>query len=51
MRKYLLTYWTEYNDEMTDFEIEIEADSIQEALDKFKAMRKTYKRITKIEEI
>lgn len=51
MRKYLLTYWTEYNDEMTDFEIEIEADSIQDALDKFKAMRKTHKRITKIEEI
>lgn len=51
MRKYLLTYWTEYRDEATDFEIKIEAVSLQDALDKFKAMRKTHKRITKIEEI
>lgn len=51
MRKYLITYWTECNDEMTDFEVELEADNIEKAIDKLYRQYRPIKRITKIEEI
>lgn len=35
MRKFLVKYWTEYQDEMTDFEVIVEAFNIKEALNKF----------------
>lgn len=37
MKKYLICYWTEKNDEATDLETVVEATSIVEALDKFTA--------------
>lgn len=50
MREYKITYWTEYEDEMTDFEVEIIAESIEKALEKFKSLYINYKRITSIVE-
>jgi hypothetical protein len=35
MRKYLICYWTERNDECTDLETFVEADNMMEALEKF----------------
>jgi hypothetical protein len=35
MRKYLICYWTECNDEATDLEKFVEADNMMEALEKF----------------
>ncbi len=35
MRKYLICYWTERNDEATDLETFVDADNIMEALEKF----------------
>jgi len=37
MRKYLICYWTERNDEATDLETFVEADNMMEALEKFTA--------------
>jgi len=37
MKKYLVCYWAERNDEATDLETFVEADDITEALKKFKA--------------
>ena len=37
MKKYLICYWAERNDEATDLETFVEADNITEALKKFKA--------------
>jgi hypothetical protein len=37
MRRYLICYWTERNDECTDLEKFIDADNIMEALEKFTA--------------
>ncbi len=37
MKKYLVCYWAERNDEATDLETFVEADNITEALKKFKA--------------
>ena len=37
MRRYLICYWTERNDECTDLEEIVEADNIMEALEKFTA--------------
>jgi hypothetical protein len=37
MRKYLICYWTERNDECTDLETFVEADNMMEALEKFTA--------------
>lgn len=51
MRKYLITYWTEYRDEATDFEVELEADNIEKAIDELYRRYRSIKRITKIEEI
>lgn len=51
MRKYLITYWSERNDEMTDFEVELEADNIEKAIDELYSRHRPIKRITKVEEI
>lgn len=51
MRRYLITYWAERNDEATDFEVELEADNIEKAIDKLYRRYRPIKRITKIEEI
>lgn len=48
MREYIITYWTEYEDEMTDFEAEIFEESLEKALEKFKSLYISYKRITSI---
>jgi hypothetical protein len=37
MKKYLICYWAERNDEATDLETFVEAENITEALKKFKA--------------
>ena len=37
MRKYLICYWAERNDEATDLEKFVDADNIMEALEKFTA--------------
>lgn len=46
--KYLIIYWTEYNDEATDFEIIIDASNEEDAINKFKEMDLVYKKIDKI---
>jgi hypothetical protein len=51
MRKYLIYYWAEKNDDAVDCEKIIEASNIQEALNKFLNMTIVYKRITQIKEI
>lgn len=51
MRKYLITYYIEKNDDCVDVEKVIEANTITEALEKFKELRKIYKRIIQIKEI
>ena len=50
MRKYLICYWTERNDECTDIETFVEADNITEALKKFKT-NNVFKSIDSISEI
>jgi len=51
MRKYLIRYWKEYNDEPTDFEMVIEAYNFDEAYRIFKDTKRGIKRITLIKEI
>jgi hypothetical protein len=51
MTKYLVTYWTERNDESTDIEIIIEALNETDAMKKFLDMNKSYRRIESIEEL
>ena len=51
MRNWLICYYTEKNDECTDLEVIIQAEDIEQALDKFKNKFKVYKRITSITEI
>ena len=48
MRRYLIEYYAERNDECVDIEVIIEANTITEALQKFD---KQHKRITSIREI
>ena len=50
MRTYLIQYWTEWEDENTDFEVEIIAETLEKALEKFKS-HYSYKRITYIKEM
>jgi hypothetical protein len=50
MKKYLICYWTERNDESTDLEEIIDADNIMQALEEFTATR-VFKRITSVSEI
>jgi len=51
MRRYLLYYYTEKNDECHDVETIIEADNIEEAIKFFKSRIRIYKRITTITEL
>lgn len=51
MRKYLITYWSERNDESTDIEIVIEAQTFQEAFNLFLKENTVYKRIESIKEL
>ena len=51
MRRYLIFYWAEQNDEATDLEIIIEANNIKEAIDKFEEEVRVFKRITTIAEL
>lgn len=46
--KYLIIYWTERNDESTDIEIIVDANSEEEATQKFLDMNLVYKKIDKI---
>ena len=51
MRKYLIYYITEKNDECTDLEIIINADNIEEAIKFFKSRIRIRKRILTITEL
>jgi hypothetical protein len=51
MKRYLIYYWTEKNDEATDLEIIIKADNIEKALKEFKKEVKVYKSITTVTEL
>jgi len=51
MRKYLISYLAEQNDECVDCETTIEARTILGAIFIFKTNIKVYKRVTKIEEL
>jgi hypothetical protein len=51
MRRYLICYLAEQNDECVDLETIIEADDIFYALGSFCTTHKLYKRITNIKEI
>ena len=50
MKKYLICYWTECNDQCTDIETFVEADNITEALKKFKT-NNVFKSIDSISEV
>lgn len=51
MRKYLVYYYAEKNDECHDLEKIIEADSIEEAIKFFKSRVRIMKRITTVTEL
>ena len=51
MRKYLIFYYAEKNDECHDLESIVEADSIEEALKFFKSRVRIMKRITTVTEL
>ena len=51
MRRYLIFYYIEQNDECHDMEKIIEADNIEEAIKFFKSRIKINKRITTITEL
>lgn len=51
MRKYLIEYYAERNDECVDLEHIVEANDMMEAINKFNAVIRLVKRITKISEI
>jgi hypothetical protein len=51
MRRYLICYLKEKNDECHDLETIIDANTIQEALNKFNTKFFIYKRITTIKEL
>lgn len=48
MRKYIIHYLTEVNDECVDREIEVEASGIEFAIISFRDKVRVYKRITAI---
>lgn len=50
MRKYLICYWVERNDEPVDLEAVVEADDIREALDEF-ILTTIFRKIRSISEI
>ena len=51
MRKYLVSYLKEVNDECVEREIEIECMTIFTVLDSFKHKVKVFKRVTSIKEL
>jgi hypothetical protein len=51
MTKYLITYWTQRNDESTDVEIIIEALNEIDAMKQFLDKRLTYRKIESIQEL
>ena len=51
MKKFLVTYWAERNDEATDIETIIEAYTLPEALERFKSKTLYYKYIESIKMI
>ena len=51
MTKYLITYWTQRNDESTDVEIIIEALNELDAMKQFLDKRLTYRKIESIKEL
>ena len=51
MRRYLIFYYAEMNDECTDLEIIIQADNIKEAINKFEKEVMLFKRISTITEL
>ena len=50
MRTYRISYYAEHKDECFDFELEIQADGVYDALNKF-TCDNIYKRIYKVEEL
>lgn len=50
MRKYLICYWVERNDEPVDLEDFVQADNIMEALEKFIA-NNVFRKIRSVSEI
>ena len=51
MKKYLVTYWTQRNDESTDVELEIYAYNEIDAMKKFYDMNIVYRKIESVEEM
>jgi len=51
MKDFLITYWAERNDEPTDIETIIQADTLPEALERFKSRTLSYKYIESIKMI
>lgn len=51
MTKYLITYWTERNDESTDVEVIIEALNEIDAMKQFLDKRLVYRKIENIQEL
>ena len=50
MRKYLISYWIEQNDEAVDLDVIVEADNIKEALDSFISTER-FRKISSISEV
>jgi hypothetical protein len=50
MRKYIVYYYTEKNDECVDCEMEVESPTLKCALLHFEITVKVYRRVYKIEE-
>ena len=50
MRKYIVYYYAEINDECVEREIEVESKNIEIGLAEFRSIVKVYKRVYKIEE-
>jgi hypothetical protein len=51
MKKYLITYWTQRNDESTDVELEVYAYNEIDAMRKFYDMNIVYRKIESVEEL
>jgi hypothetical protein len=51
MKEFLVTYWTERNDEATDIETIIQAYTLAEALERFRSKTLYYKYIESIKMI
>ena len=50
LRKYIISYYTEVNDECVDREIEVEAVNEFDALLRFKSLVKVFKKVHEINE-